>query len=86
MNFLTVLKIETNSPIGQKMFRLKFNQNITKFKKLYNTQKPKNVFKYEDPLNMEKLLTPDEIEIRDIVRKLFFLKNFQRQENFVKRN
>jgi glutaryl-CoA dehydrogenase len=47
---------------------LKF-QNITKFKKLYNTQKPKNVFKYDDPLNMDKLLTEDEIEIRDIARK-----------------
>jgi hypothetical protein len=64
-------KVKQTLRLVRKMFRLKF-QNITKFKKLYNTQKPKNVFKYDDPLNMDKLLTEDEIEIRDIVRNLFF--------------
>ena len=54
------------------MFRLKYNSKAIKSvvnKKFYNTQKPKNVFDWRDPLMMEKLLTEEEIEIRDVVRK-----------------
>eukprot|EP01080_Neovahlkampfia_damariscottae_P000111 gene111-4360_t len=53
------------------MFRLNINQKVFKSvnKKFYNTQKPKNVFNWKDPLSMEKLLTEEEIEIRDVARK-----------------